>query len=29
VDEVRLGPQAGIDNGTRGAMYFDHFESWR
>jgi hypothetical protein len=29
VDEVRLGPQAGIDNGTRGVMYLDHFESWR
>jgi hypothetical protein len=29
VDEVRLGPQAGIDNGTRGVMFFDHFESWR
>jgi hypothetical protein len=29
VSEVRLGPQAGIDSGTRGVMYFDHFESWR
>ncbi|MCX7853723.1 MAG: hypothetical protein N2383_13225, partial [Caldilineales bacterium] len=29
VDDVRLGPQAGIDTGTRGVMYFDGFESWR
>ncbi|MCX7708000.1 MAG: hypothetical protein N2204_08345, partial [Anaerolineae bacterium] len=29
VDEVRLGPQAGIDPGTRGVLYFDRFESWR
>ncbi|MCL4295968.1 MAG: hypothetical protein KJ077_09585 [Anaerolineae bacterium] len=29
VDRVRLGPVAGIDNGTRGTYYFDAFESRR
>ncbi len=29
VDEVRLGPLAGIDAGTRGVTYFDAFESRR
>jgi len=29
VDEVRLGPLAGIDTGTRGILYFDAFESRR
>ncbi len=29
VDEARLGPLAAIDTGTRGTLYFDHFESRR
>jgi PKD repeat protein len=29
VDEVRLGPSAGIDTSTRGTYYFDAFESRR
>ncbi len=29
IDRVRLGPVAGIDTGTRGAYYFDAFESRR
>jgi PKD repeat protein len=29
VDEVRLGPSAGIDTGTRGMYYLDAFESRR
>jgi hypothetical protein len=29
VDRVRLGAVAGIDTGTRGAYYFDAFESRR
>jgi uncharacterized protein YjiK len=29
IDRVRLGPVAGVDTGTRGATYFDAFESRR
>jgi parallel beta-helix repeat protein len=29
IDRVRLGPQAGIDAGTRGAYFFDAFDSRR
>ena len=29
IDVVRLGPIAGIDDGTRGTLYFDAFESRR
>ena len=29
IDRVRLGAVTGIDNGTRGAYYFDAFESRR
>lgn len=29
IDRVRLGAVSGVDNGTRGAYYFDAFESHR
>lgn len=29
IDRARLGPVSGIDNGTRGTMFFDAFESRR
>jgi hypothetical protein len=29
LDEVRLGAVGGIDGGTRGSFYIDHFESFR
>lgn len=29
IDQVRLGPVAGVDSGTRGTYYFDAFESRR
>jgi hypothetical protein len=29
IDQARLGPSSGIDNGTRGTCFFDTFESRR